>query len=112
MTEINLDRIIEQLKGQELPDCPASVEANVLRRIRLTKKDERAGALSFFWDLLSRPGFAVFIFTSGILLSSLISVEIVQARVNSEKHKQLSAASLDFQTFDLENTLFNRPSQE
>lgn len=56
MNEKEFNEIEEQLRTDPLPSCPANLEQNVLRRIRLAKGG-KAELLDWLGSWLTRPAF-------------------------------------------------------
>lgn len=106
MKKSHFEEIVGQIREAHLPDCPVSLESNVLGRIRLSA--DEAGQSLFDWllGLVPRPGFVctAFILTIAISLSStIISID---RSADLAKQDLVASKALGFDVFQ-SSDLFN-----
>lgn len=98
MNDQEFDSKLHQLSEKPLPDCPASVQSNVMRRIRLDEHDQKQTEWGWIWELLTSPK----LMASLCVLTLLFSVATTYALSNSRftnnhpTRKQLASVALDF----------------
>lgn len=74
-----LDSFIHSLQQHPLPDCPASVPANVLRRIRRAQDDAPGSFLAWLYQYMPQPGFIASALAFAILISAAVSFTSARA---------------------------------
>jgi hypothetical protein len=75
----SLDRSISQIQSRSRPTCPAALEANVLRRIRLKEAQQTTPFLTWLCGLLPRPGVMVSALAFAMIVSVLVSFTTARA---------------------------------
>lgn len=68
-----LDSLIHSVQQHPLPDCPARVPDNVLRRVRLAQDDARGSFLAWLYQCMPQPGFIASALAFAILISATVS---------------------------------------
>ncbi|WP_269541657.1 hypothetical protein [Cerasicoccus fimbriatus] len=99
MKQNDFDQIIRRMKDATVPDCPPSLENNVLRRIRITADETTQSISEWLFGLVPQPQFilsAVALTLTVSLGSTIISTNL-QADVTQKKALALTA--LDFDVF-------------
>lgn len=66
-----LDQLLNLLREEDLPSCPAAVEANVLRKIRLRLEEERWPFRAEFARFAMQPRLAATALAIGIFSSAV-----------------------------------------
>jgi len=88
-----IDLLLDLEKKRPLPSCPKSLEANVLRRIRLAKQSlpSTMGLFSF------KTGFALAMMA--IVSTTGITLRFSKAQNRQVTQRQLAIQALDFDVF-------------
>ena len=73
MEEKEFQRTLDNIREATLPDCPANLEQNVLRKIRLQRQPEKVKVIDWLQERLFSKGFAVPIVAVAIVLSAFVS---------------------------------------
>lgn len=99
MEKKNFEKLVDQIRDEPLPDCPASLESNVLRRIRLAADEASRSLFDWVLGLVPQPGFvfAAFAMTVAISLSNTIISTNLHADV--VQTDQVASKALDFDVF-------------
>lgn len=99
MEKKNFEKLVDQIRDEPLPDCPASLESNVLRRIRLAADETSQSIFDWVLGLAPKPGFvfAAFAMTVAISLSNTIISTNLQADV--VQADQVTSKALGFDVF-------------
>jgi len=106
MNENQFEHLIRNAKRHPLPDCPGSLEDNVLRRIHLGSSDRPDSRFDFAFDYLMKPTVIAATLVMTVLISSGITI-ITTRPENTEIHRQNDASkALDFEVFK-GNEFFN-----
>ena len=99
MNDNQLENFIEQAKQFGVPDCPDSVEQNVLRRIRLSSLKSRQSAWDWLFNLFSHPGFIAGALAMVAVVSSGVSIFSTQSDADEQNNHLLAVSALDFNVF-------------
>ena len=99
MNDNQLENFIEQAKQFGVPDCPDSVEQNVLRRIRLSSLKSRQSAWGWLFNLFSHPGFIAGALAMVAVVSSGVSIFSTQSDADKQNNHLLAVSALDFNVF-------------
>lgn len=74
MKEIEFDSLIQQMRDAPAPECPGSLESNVLRRIRDAGNGTSVSLFDWVLSLIPRPGFVATAFALTIAVSFSMTV--------------------------------------
>ncbi|QYY36732.1 hypothetical protein [Ruficoccus sp. ZRK36] len=96
MNNQELDGIIAQMKQLPLPDCPGSLEANVLRRIRLSRADAERSLWAWFTELLPKPAFVAVALTMAVAVSAGVTAARTSNYTVAAQIQQRASSALDF----------------
>lgn len=99
MNNDQLENFIEQAKRSEVPNCPGSVQHNVLRRIRLASVESEQSAWDWLIRLLPQPGFVVGAIAMVAVVSSGITIFSTQFNAVQQDSHLLAVRVLDFNVF-------------
>jgi hypothetical protein len=99
MDDNQLENFIEQTKQFGVPDCPDSVEQNVLRRVRLSSLKSRQSAWDWLFNLFSHPGFIAGALAMVAVVSSGVSIFSTQSDADEQNNHLLAVSALDFNVF-------------
>ena len=94
----SLDRLIENLKARPLPDCPESLESQVLRRARSVSKEQEAGFIEAVAPLWSNTKLATMTLVLGIIASSLLALVTSSAYAQGINKRMQTQEVLHFDT--------------
>lgn len=105
MEKKNFEKLVEQIRDAPLPDCPGSLESNVLRRIRLAADETTQSLFDWVLGLAPKPGFvfAAFAMTVAISLSNTIISNNLHADV--AQSEQVASKALGFEVFQSKDLL-------
>jgi hypothetical protein len=94
MKSFMTDPLIDLVKNRILPSCPNTLEANVLRRIRLAKVpvSTTVGFFSF--------GTVFSVSVVAVLLTSSITLGLSTVQNQRANQRQLAMEALDFDVFN------------
>lgn len=107
MNKLPLDQLIRAEASRTLPACPTNLEANVLRRIRLsTPTAEETNTLDWLLGLLPKGGLATGALALTALFSIGASVILTSSYASATETQSLAANALDFGVFQ-ETHVFN-----
>lgn len=99
MNEDQLEDFIYKAKRAVVPDCPGSVEQNVLRRIRLSGSGSERTGLDLLFRILPQPSFIA----AGLAIVTVVSSGVTMLANNPQATVQdgqlLAASALDFNVF-------------
>ncbi|MDP0501451.1 MAG: hypothetical protein Q7P63_15265 [Verrucomicrobiota bacterium JB022] len=84
------EQSVERLRSRPVPPCPAQLEANVLRRVRLEQSEQRADWWAWLSGLTSRPAYALGAFALGIGVSTAVTLFSVSSQ--ADRQAELSRA--------------------
>lgn len=105
MNDDQLEDFIYQAKRATVPDCPGSVEQNVLRRIRLWRSESGQSAWALLFRILPQPG----VIAAGLAIVAIVSSGITILENSSEAAEQnrqdLAARALGFDIFQQDEIL-------
>lgn len=96
MNESEFNRRVAELRADPIPPCPANLESNVLRRIRLAQ-DEPAGGWDWLWTWMPRPAFAAA--TLAVMLASSLATSAIAMNAQREQRAAEARAALGFDAF-------------
>jgi len=101
MNDLEFENLIGAERDRCLPSCPANLEANVLRRVRLAAcPAESLSTFGWIFGLLSRKT-AGFGFAAGVVvLSVVVSVVATSSSLRAAETRDLAVKSLDFGVFE------------
>ena len=99
MNDDRLENFIAQARRSEVPDCPDSVEQNVLRRIRLSSLKSGQSAWDWLFNLFSHPGFIAGALAMVAVVSSGVSIFSTQSDADEQNNHLLAVSALDFNVF-------------
>ena len=107
MNQLQIDQLISAEASRTLPACPSNMEANVLRRIRLSSSsDETTSTLDWLLGLAPGGGLA----TGALALTALFSIgysaALASSYASTAETNSLAAVALDFDVFQ-ETNVFN-----
>ena len=105
MNDERLENLVKQARQTELPDCPDSVEHNVLRRIRLHSVNSNNSGWDWFISLLQQPGFIAAVLTMVAVVSSGATIISTQSNAADQNRHLLAASALDFNVFQFTELL-------
>lgn len=99
------DHIFEELlraeRDRRLPSCPANLEANVLRRVRLAASlNEDLSVLGWLTTLFPMKALSVGFLATVVLLSVFSSTLVTSSSLRASETRNMAAASLDFGVFE------------
>lgn len=104
------DHIFEELlqveRDRPLPVCPANLEANVLRRIRLAANEDEVSVLDWMLGLLPQKGVEFSVLTLAVLLTATSTMMIASNSALAADSQNLASNALDFGVFK-ETPFFN-----
>jgi hypothetical protein len=99
MNEDQLEDFIYKAKRSVVPDCPGSVEQNVLRRIRLSGSSSGRSGLDFLFRILPQPSFIA----AGLAIVTVVSFGVTVLSngfgTTGQDSQLLAASALDFNVF-------------
>ena len=99
MNDDQLEDFIYQARRAVVPDCPSSVEQNVLQRIRLSSSESEQSTWDLLFRILPQPG----VIAAGLAIVAVVSSGITILGNYSEAAEQnrqvLAASALDFNIF-------------
>jgi hypothetical protein len=99
MEENEIDSLIQRMTDAPLPDCPGSLESNVLRRIRVAGDETSLSLFDWVLALIPRPGFVATAFALTIAMSFSITVFSNKTRLNIEQSEMVASRALGFDVF-------------
>lgn len=99
MNDDPLENFIKKAKQFGVPDCPDSVEQNVLRRIRLSSLKSGQSAWDWLLNLFSHPGFIAGALAMVAVVSSGVTIFSTQSNTNEQNNHLLAVSALDFNVF-------------
>jgi len=105
MNNHDLDKHLQIVIDKQLPDCPESIEANVLRRIRVSRSDADETDALGLWNVLFRPALMATICVFTLLASAVTTYLVSTSPPWYADRKQLASAALDFNTIQ-QNSIF------
>lgn len=83
----------------ELPDCPSSIENNVLRRVRLSKEDEKPSVWDWFSVVVPQPTFVAASLALVVVASAGITAMAIKSFESDSESRALATTALDFGVF-------------
>ena len=106
MNDCKFEDLIGAERNRCLPSCPANLEANVLRRVRLAVcPTERLSTFAWVFGLLSRRAVG-FGFGAGVVILSIgVSVMATSSSLRAAETRDLAVKSLDFGVFEQSSIL-------
>lgn len=110
MKEEPFEKYIRRLKEKPLPSCPGATEANVLRRVRLSRVGDENGFWAWMGSL--RPGSALMAAALGlvVLTTSIVTVASVSTQASRMERKLEANRALDLAVFTKAELIdFNNP---
>ncbi|MGZ0655845.1 hypothetical protein ACWPKO_10640 [Coraliomargarita sp. W4R53] len=105
MEDHELDQLIGVLKNRTQPACSASLESNVLRRLRLEEPDSENGLSDWLALLLGRSGFVATMLAVAVVTSASVTVAASSANAVGLDRQAESARALDFGSITNPNLL-------
>lgn len=99
MNDPTLDPILQAFRDKRLPACPPALEANVLRRVRLSRLGEGRGALSFPGTL---PGLSAAVAAAAavaILFGATTALWSTTVEAKRRAEHRMTVRALDFDVF-------------
>ncbi len=81
MNQNDIERGIQALKGRRLPSCPGNLEANVLRRVRLSQDEEVVDIFSWVAGLVPKTEFVATAMAMVVVTSSMVT--FASAKMNA-----------------------------
>ena len=93
MKEKEFNSLVEQIRDDPVPSCPANLEQNVLRRIRLARGRE-AGLVDWLGSWLTRPAFL-----ATTLAVVVVSSFATASFISLTRHQEDPVAALGFDVF-------------
>jgi hypothetical protein len=107
MNKLSLDQLIRAETSRALPACPTNLEANVLRRIRLsTPESTETGMLDWLLGLVTQRSLAIGALALTALFSIGASAVLTSSYASATETQSLAANALDFGVFQ-ETHVFN-----
>lgn len=101
MKKHTIDQLIHAERARELPTCPGNLEANVLRRIRLSRRDAvECGNANWLPGLLPCKGAVLGALALVLFLSTSASVFVATRHAEATSRVHLASNSLDFEVFE------------
>lgn len=100
MKNRELDRLIGLAREKLVPGCPPALEANVLRRLRVTRSEvmDKFG-LDWLIGLFEQTRYAAAAVVAALLISTSASVLATSAFANNSSRKDLASEALGFDVF-------------
>lgn len=95
MKEKDFENGLKALRGSALPQPPVSIEANVLRRVRLARSDNES-AWSWLDSLVPKTGFVATAMALVIVTSSMVTFASASAYTAETKRKSEINRALGF----------------
>lgn len=105
MEDHELDQLIGVLKDKTRPACSASLESNVLRRLRLAEPDSDNGLSDWLGLLVGRSGFVATMLAVVVVTSASVTVVSSSANAGGVDRQAESARALDFESITNPNLL-------
>lgn len=100
MNENELDRLLDSAKARSLPRCPTTLDAKVLRRVRLARDAEaQRFGLDWLLALFDQTKFAAAALVAILLLSSTASVIATATYEQKAERRSMASTALDFGIF-------------
>ena len=96
MNDHDLEKHLQLVIDKPLPDCPESIEANVLRRIRLSRSATRVTESAGWGNILLKPALMTTLCIFTLLLSAVATYLVSTNPPSFEQRRQLASAALDF----------------
>lgn len=88
MEKKNFENLVEQIRDAPLPDCPASLEPNVLRRIWLATDEASQSLSDWVLGLLPQPGF---VFAA---LAMTVAVSLGSTAISTNLHADATPSEM------------------
>lgn len=110
MKENEFDSLIQRYGETPVPECPGTLETNVLRRIRVAGDEAGVTMLDWAVALVARPGFVLTALALTIAVSSSMTYFSSQSRPAVDQSELAASRALGFDVFrhkdffDLEKT--------
>ncbi|MGJ8640260.1 MAG: hypothetical protein ACSHYA_12805 [Opitutaceae bacterium] len=82
-----------------LPDCPGSLESNVLRRIRVAGDETSLSLFDWVLALIPRPGFIATAFALTIAISFSMTVHSNKSQQDIGQSEMVASKALGFEVF-------------
>jgi|GEM_PF-986733 len=92
-----LEPILQSLRERRPPSCPAALEANVLRRIRLSRTDSRPTL--FLQTLPGRSSAVTAAAAVAVLLGATTALLSTTAEAKQRAEHRMTVRALDFDVF-------------
>jgi len=93
------DSLIQRMRETPVPDCPGSLESNVLRRIRIAGDEASVSLFEWVLALIPRPGFVATAFSLTIAMSFSITVFSNKSRPDIGQSEMVASRALGFDVF-------------
>jgi hypothetical protein len=99
MKENEFDSLIQRMRDTTLPDCPSSLESNVLRRIRVAGDETSLSLFDWMLALIPRPGFVATAFVLTIAISFSITFHLNTSQQDIRQSEMVASKALGFDVF-------------
>jgi hypothetical protein len=99
MKEKQFDQVIERVKALELPTCPGNLEANVLRRLRLSGENAADGFWAWASGLNLKSGVVVAALGMVLAVTSLLTVSSINNQTSRLERNIEANRALDLAVF-------------
>jgi hypothetical protein len=106
MKENEFDSLIQRMRDVSIPECPGSLESNVLRRIRVAGDETSVSLFDWVLALIPRPRFVATAFILTIAMSFSITVFSKKSRPDIGQSEMVASRALGFDVFQ-SNDLFD-----
>ncbi|MDQ8209444.1 hypothetical protein QEH52_18105 [Coraliomargarita sp. SDUM461003] len=101
MNHREFENLIRAERSRSLPSCPANLEANVMRRLRMAESPaEDVSAFGWILALLPRKAASLGFVALVAVLSVFSSVQMTSTTLRAAETRDLAADSLDFGVFN------------
>ena len=105
MKKFNFEDLVEQITEAPLPDCPASLETNVLRRIRLAADENSQSLSDWALGLVPKPSFVFTALAMTVAVSLSSSIILTSLNADVSQSEIVASKALDFDVFQSKDFL-------
>ena len=99
MKENELDSLIQRMTDAPIPECPGSLESNVLRRIRIAGDETSVSLFDWVLALIPSPRFVATAFILTIAMSFSITVYSNKSHLVIGQSEMVASRALGFDVF-------------